>query len=142
MVYAKYLTIHSDLFGDIPANMFFPLSKHLGWNLVDFSDSYLMKMVELNKKKFDITFDNFFSEFDVNKVKELMENTLNGVNKDEKQFNSVRLHSFFVNPNYYLKDNSKFEKNELNSKFKVISSLLNKMDCGQNQVLHQSYLAE
>ncbi|MBD3351985.1 MAG: hypothetical protein GF364_10915, partial [Candidatus Lokiarchaeota archaeon] len=110
----RAINLHSNLFGKIPPEFFFPIAQYFSFSNYDLSTKYLKKIVYRNRKKYDLhhftDFSSLRNQSDdyynvINLIRELI------ISEGETEQNPSHkgiFHNFFTQASYHLKEDSKF----------------------------------
>lgn len=130
----KKTVLHSDLFSQIPPNIFYPLIRYSNFSKFDLKEEYLLNLIKQHRKSFDLKNFSGFSDKNTTKndlirIVHLFNDILClGLSEEERGSSSEsNVNSIFCNPHYYLDNDKNFEK-ELKIRWKNITELIYKLE--------------
>ncbi|MHA1729086.1 MAG: hypothetical protein ACTSWY_10180 [Promethearchaeota archaeon] len=131
----KFLGLHSDLFDPIPENIFYPLSRFAGFSKFDFTEEYLSRIIKKHGKRYGLPNFGGFSDLNITgndfgtAIEIFNDSFFSDFEGSETKFNSMNLiHSVSIKPEYFLKNDQLFEKDQLNSHIQMLCKLMYKME--------------
>ncbi|MHA1338582.1 MAG: hypothetical protein ACTSO2_01200 [Promethearchaeota archaeon] len=122
----KNISIHSNLFHSIPAEIIFPIAQLKNFTRFDFNEDYILKLIHKFRKKYDLPlidkFQPYFEKSNLfDSIKQLLKNFFIENFHNQEQLQQIYIYeifnSFFLNNHFEINDEYQFEKMIDNNNF-------------------------